>query len=133
MLIALACVAVAIGAAVKFSSSSDSKKSPSTVPHALTRTVTYIVTGDHTNQASITHETPSGTGQPNDVDVPLTRKSDGGAGIQFAFHSGDFVYISAQNSDESGAVTCSILVDGQIIATNTSSGAYAIATCKGHA
>ena len=36
------------------------------------RVVMYDVTGDDTNQASITYETPTGTGQQSDVDLPLT-------------------------------------------------------------
>jgi hypothetical protein len=124
-LIAAACLAIAVGVISNFTSSHDGgtkKTSVTAAPLSLTRTVTYMVTGDHTNQASITYETPSGTGQQSDVDVPLTRKSDGGAGIRFTFQAGDFVYISAQNSNDSGGVTCIIEVDGRVIAENSSSG-----------
>lgn len=134
--LAALCLVAVIAVMVGVSSSHDDGPSQSKVsatPISLTRSVTYMVTGDHTNQASITYETPTGTGQQSDIDVPLTRKSDGDQGLLFHFQAGAFVYISAQNSNESGAVTCTITVDGIVIAHNTSSGAYAIASCKGEA
>ena len=33
--------------------------------------------------------------------------------------------------DRAGTVTCSISIDGEVVSTNTSSGAYTIATCEG--
>jgi hypothetical protein len=42
-----------------------------------------------------------------------------------------FLYISAQNHDESGSVTVTIYVYGQVFKTSTSSGAYVIATASG--
>lgn len=47
------------------------------------------------------------------------------------FHRGDFVYISVQNQQPAGSVTCRITVDGTVVSENTSTGAYAIATCQG--
>jgi hypothetical protein len=43
---------------------------------------------------------------------------------------GDFAYISAQNNG-GGTITCSILVDGSVAETNSSSGQYAICTASG--
>jgi hypothetical protein len=84
-------------------------------------TVTYRVTGS-ARSASLTMQTPSGTSQ-RDVDLPTS------SGLTFTMDG--FVYVSAQNATDSGTVTCEILSDGQVIATNTSSGAYAIASCSG--
>jgi len=100
-------------------------------PTKDTRTVVYKVTGT-TTQASLTLQTAAGTSQQNDVDVPVTSKS-GTEGLTYEVDPYSFVYVSAQNSKDSGTVTCSIEVDGVVIATNTSSGAYAIASCSGTA
>ncbi len=45
--------------------------------------------------------------------------------------SGQFFYISAQNHEDKGTVTCTVEVDGQVVSINTSSGAYVIASCSG--
>jgi hypothetical protein len=100
-------------------------------PTKDTRTVVYKVTGT-TTQASLTLQTASGTSQQNDVDVPVMSKS-GTEGLTYEVEPYSFVYVSAQNSKDTGSVTCSIEVDGVVIATNTSSGAYAIASCSGTA
>lgn len=111
----------------------DSAKVASLVAEAMKSTVTYYVEGS-TSQASITMQTPTGSSQQSDVDVPLTRKSDGREGISFVFRSGDFVYISAQNSESTGTVRCRIVgKDGEVVSENVASGGYAIATCKGRA
>lgn len=94
------------------------------------REVVYQVTGS-TTSASITYSTPGGgTGQQADIDVPLVRKSDGGSGLVFSMRPGEFAYLSAQNSNARGNVTCVITVDGVELARNTSTGAYTIATCE---
>ena len=46
---------------------------------------------------------------------------------------GDFVSISIQNGTDSGTVSCTIEVNATVVATNSSSGAYAIASCNGTA
>lgn len=92
-------------------------------------TVLYHVKGS-ADYGDITYATPTGTGQQSDVNIPLRRKT-GERGIQFTMSKGDHVYISVQNGEESGSVTCIIEVDGIAVAENTSSGAYAIATCNG--
>jgi len=95
---------------------------------SLVGEVTYEVDGSATS-ASVTMEMPSGTSQVS-VDLPLTNQ-DGDVGVTNKFSRGSFVYISAQNKESYGSVTCRIKVDGAVISENTSSGAYAIATCKG--
>ena len=93
--------------------------------------VVYKVTGT-TKQASITMTTGGGdTSQQSDVDVPLTSKSAGAEGLTQTMKSGQFFYISAQNSNDHGSITCSVEVDGVVVKTATSSGGYVIASCSG--
>jgi hypothetical protein len=41
------------------------------------------------------------------------KSQTGDTGLTFtSFHTGDFVYLSVQNTDAAGSVTCRILVDG---------------------
>jgi hypothetical protein len=44
---------------------------------------------------------------------------------------GYFVYLSVQNQNNSGTVTCSITSNGKTVASNSSTGAYVITTCSG--
>ena len=81
---------------------------------------------------SVTIETPTGTSQADDRAVPLGNEGEA-PGLTFKFTPGAFVYISAQNSGETGTVTCRITVDGLVISENTADGAFSIATCKGRA
>jgi hypothetical protein len=76
-------------------------------------------------------ESGTGTVQQNDKAVPLGTKSSGTRGISVTMMRGHFAYLSAQNTGASGTITCRITVDGVVVSTNTSSGAYAIASCKG--
>jgi len=93
--------------------------------------VRYYVIGS-ANTASITLQTPSGS-RTEDIDVPLTSKA-GTPYLEFTFTSGAFVYLSAQNKDSSGDATCRITNDSsEVIAENTASGPFAIATCTGKA
>jgi len=48
-----------------------------------------------------------------------------------SMHSGDFVYISAQNNGEHGSVKAEIYVDGELFKTSYSFGAYVIASSSG--
>lgn len=89
--------------------------------------VTYEVTGA-ANGASVTYSTPTGT-QQHDVTLPM-QNTKGGV-VSFKADHGAFLYLSAQNQGDQGYVTCKIAVDGVTLSENTSSGAYAIATCKG--
>lgn len=71
-----------------------------------------------------------GTSQQAGVGLPLMTKA-GDTGLTYSgFKPGDFVYLSIRNADSAGSVTCRILVDGNVISENTSSGAYTIATCS---
>ena len=71
-------------------------------------TVTYHLAGT-ARGASITYTDGSGNiQQQTSVSVPLTRESDGGDGLQIRTRRGSFVTILAQNSGDSGDLTCSI-------------------------
>jgi hypothetical protein len=50
-----------------------------------------------------------------------------------AVERGAFLYLSAQNQNDYGAVTCEIWVDGIKWRESTSSGAYKIVSCSGSA
>ena len=64
-----------------------------------------------------------GTEQFDNVPVPHT--------YSYKTFSDDFLYISAQNQGDSGSVTVSIYLKGDLYKTSTSVGAYVIATASG--
>lgn len=105
---------------------------PATVPEVTytpkIHTYVYYVTGT-AGGADVTYTTGSGTSQGS-VDIPMKNKS-GTYGIQMTSENApDFLYISAQNTGEYGEVTCRIQMDDVVLAENTASGAYMIATCQ---
>ncbi|HET8535912.1 MAG TPA: hypothetical protein VFL73_01915 [Solirubrobacteraceae bacterium] len=95
--------------------------------------VRYEVEGQYVWGADITMQTPTGSSQVS-AKLPLQTKG-GDIGMRQTFDEGAFVYLSAQSHEERGSITCRIVrVDnGRVISENTSSGAFAIATCKGRA
>ncbi|QLQ14397.1 MAG: hypothetical protein HZY73_11110 [Micropruina sp.] len=98
------------------------------VDHPYRAHLAYYLEGD-AESADITVSTASGTSQQQGVDVPLMNKN-GEAGLHYYGPAvPGFAYISAQNNG-SGDLTCRIELDGKVIAQNTSSGRYAIVTCK---
>jgi hypothetical protein len=103
------------------------------IREALSATVLFEVStsGDAAGRSvDITMKTPAGgTSQQSGVRLPLTRKD--GSPFSFIAQSGDFVYLSAQNNQAYGDVTCTIRVDDQVLQTATSSGEYVIASCSG--
>lgn len=90
------------------------------------RAVVYEMTGDGAYFA-MTAKTPDGTVQAN-PDLPL--KVEGGGSFGFSASAGDFVYLSGQ-ATQGRELTCRILVDGEVIAENTSTGKYTVVTCDG--
>ena len=119
--------------------SDDGSGNPASGAPAL-RTVVYEVEGEtgmtvpmSVTSADITIATKSGTEQAS-VAVPLVSKT-GRKGLTVSMPDGAFVYISAQNKGRysSGKITCRITSDGVVISENTSSGKFAIASCKGRA
>lgn len=84
--------------------------------------VEYEITGTaSTVFVTITNAT-GGTEQFSDVPVPHT--------YTFEEYTYWYLYISARNEGDAGSVTVTIYVDGQVVATSTSSGAYVTATAS---
>jgi hypothetical protein len=85
--------------------------------------VKYDVTGS-AQTVFITYENQDGgTSQRDDVELPWS--------TSFQSEKGAFVYISAQNLDDTGDVTVTIFRDGKNFKSSSSSGAYVIATASG--
>ena len=82
--------------------------------------------GGTTSQASVTYQNAEGGTEQMDVRVPW-EKTIG------TVERGGFLYLSAQNYEDSGSITCEIWVDGRMWKHSTSSGAYVIASCNGSA
>ena len=94
-------------------------------------TVVYEVTGTSA-ASSITYMTftdgNSGTEQANDQALPFTKEFTIKAGGTFDYSS---FYVMAMNgADDAGDISCKITVDGKVLAENTSTGAYASASCS---
>jgi len=95
--------------------------------YTTAHTVVYRVEADAAygsgRTGTVTMQTEGGTSQGAGL-LPMT--------ATFAnFHPGDFVYVSVQNGQALGSVTCRITVDGVVVSENTSTGGYTIATCQG--
>ena len=86
--------------------------------------VIYSISGTFAG-ASVTMQAPTGTVQ--------SEYHGAGTVGTYSFDSGDFVYLSAQNQGDSGSITCTITEGDTVISTNTSTGAYVIASCNGRA
>lgn len=84
--------------------------------------VTYEVTGTISG-ASVTYYNNQGGTEQGDYKIPFKKT--------YTMERGDFAYISAQNMDDSGSITCRILIDGEEWKKSTSQGAYVIASCDG--
>lgn len=102
-----------------------------------TYTVIYEADSVGTAAGSITLEAPTGT-QQEEVGLPLKSQA-GDTGLTFSFQPGAFVYLSVQNHNDSGSVTCRITVKAvtggyevsRVISEVTSTGGHVIASCKG--
>ena len=79
-------------------------------------------------------------GSGGSFDVTISNKNDGtsqydnvSSGWNYSFHTDDanrFLYVSAQNQNDSGTVTTEIHIDGKKKKSSTSTGAYVIASCS---
>jgi hypothetical protein len=107
-LIALSLLLVAITGCTKESMQSDYK---------------YEVSGTAGDYSITCEGAPSGTVQYSNV----------GSGWAYTWKQTGtrWLYMSAQNNTDSGTVTVKIIRDGQVVAQQTSSGAYVIATVDG--
>ena len=85
--------------------------------------VEYLVTGTAT-RASMTYATANGgTAQQADRTLPWS--------FTTVMNRGDFVYVSAQNSGQTGCVTVEIKVRNASYRSTQSCGAFVIATASG--
>jgi hypothetical protein len=84
--------------------------------------VEYKITGTASQVDVTLNNATGGTEQYDNVSVPHT----------YTFETFDdwFLYISAQNQGEYGSVTVTIYLNGEVVKTSTSSGAYVIATAS---
>jgi hypothetical protein len=84
--------------------------------------VKYEITGTASEvNVTLTNAT-GGTEQYSDVSVPHT--------YTFDDYTHWFLYISAQNQGESGSITATVYLNGEVVNTATSEGAYVIATAS---
>jgi hypothetical protein len=100
---------------------------PTKTPKPTTNIVKieYVLEGT-ADTVSVTMQNQSGnTEQHSSVSLPKT--------YTLNVEPGSFIYISAQNNDRSGSVTCTIKANGVAIETATSYGAFVISTCSGSA
>jgi uncharacterized repeat protein (TIGR02543 family) len=89
-------------------------------PEPPTPEVEYKITGTASQVDVTLNNATGGTEQYDNVSVPHS--------YSFDTFSDWFLYISAQNQGEYGSVTVTIYLNGEVVATSTSSGAYVIAT-----
>jgi hypothetical protein len=90
---------------------------------APTSSLVYRVDGN-SNQADITFVNLFGFPVTNSGE-PLPWE------VSFAVAKGGFVHVSAQRGGGSGDITCTIELDGQVIETNTSTGAFSTCVASG--
>ena len=94
------------------------------------RRVIYFGEGS-ARSVSFTAQVNGGSSQ-GETSLPVTN-TKGQLGLRQCMAPSDFVYFSIQNQDDYGDVTCKIEVDGRMISSVRSAGAYVIATCSGMA
>lgn len=94
--------------------------------------VVFFAEGTGTKSAAVTMQSESGGTIQKDVALPMGNATTGVPGVPSdLFKRGASLYLSLQNSEGFGSVTCRIEVDGKVVDSATSSGAYKIATCVG--
>jgi hypothetical protein len=94
--------------------------------------VVFYAEGEGTKSAAVTMQSESGGTLQKDVALPMADEATGQPGVASdGFKHGAHLYLSLQNSEAAGSVTCRIEVDGKVVDEATSSGAYKIATCVG--
>jgi hypothetical protein len=95
---------------------------PASDPTSVGITLTYVVEGT-ASQADLTWRNEQEGTQQAKVNIPHQ--------IEYNVEPGYNAYISAQNSGESGTITCKIIINSELWRESTSSGAYKITTCSG--
>jgi hypothetical protein len=106
----------------------NSERSPSNDELAqLSHVALYELEGTATS-ANVTMATPTGISQFA-ADVPMHSKS-GAVGLRQQVQSGQVLSLAAQQDMGGTTITCRITVDGVVVAENTSTGQFSIATCE---
>jgi hypothetical protein len=101
-------------------------------PVPATPHVVFYAEGEGTKAASMTLRSESGGVIQKDIALPLIDTSTGKAGIASdQFKRGGHLYISLQNKEASGSVTCRIKVGDKVIDEATSTGNRVVVTCVG--
>jgi hypothetical protein len=93
---------------------------PSRTIASPTYKVTYRVKGT-AGRVALTYRNREGGTEQSVAPLPWQ--------VSFDARAGSFLYVSAQNQDTSGSVTCEILLEEVTRSTTTASGAYVIAEC----
>lgn len=83
--------------------------------------VTYSVKGSAGSAAVVTYRSSGATNQ-----LKVTLPWSGPIGM--TAKEGDFLYVSAQNQSGLGSITTSISVNGETLASSTSTASYGVAT-----
>lgn len=90
------------------------------------KTVVYRVSGD-AQDARITYNTAGGGQSASDSNVNITSGWEKEVKVKGIF--GAYMSVTSGVND-SGTVSCQILVDGQVVAENSASGQFASASCN---
>jgi hypothetical protein len=92
--------------------------------------VKYEVTSDQPT-VDVTYSTytgdTSGTESSNGIPAPFVKEFTVETGGTFDYKS---FFLSAMAGSDSATITCTITVDGEVVSTQTATGAYAFATCS---
>lgn len=92
--------------------------------------VVFFAEGSGTASGAVTMGTETGGTVQLDAALPMHDKDTGAAGLASdKFKSGQSLYISVQNKEAAGSVTCRIEVDGNVVDEATSSGGYKVVSC----
>lgn len=101
--------------------------SPAKPPH-----VVFYAEGDGTTTGAVTLRSESGGVLQKDVKLPMADEMTGALGTSSdQFKRGAHLYMSLQNKEAAGKVTCRIEVDGKVIDQAISEGPYKVAACTG--
>lgn len=100
-----------------------SSSTPTPPPTPAAPDVEYVVTGVRSNIITISNSS-EGTSQYSNVPLPWSYKFSGA-------HSGQFLYVSAQNDLASGCIKTQIYKRGALYKESESCGAYVIASASG--
>lgn len=85
-----------------------------------------VLTSDQRHDISLTYQNASGNTEQQEL-----RTERGIWTYVFKAAPGDFLYLSVQNGQDSGSVSCRIEIDGEVAESADSTGGFVIASCSG--